>query len=47
VIQGGAPQALPQGPQAGYWPVAQPGPPAPRQFQVVGGDDLQIDDGWF
>ena len=26
VIQGGAPQALPPGPQAGYWPAAQPGP---------------------
>jgi hypothetical protein len=47
VIQGGAPQALPQGPQAGYWPMAQSGPIAPRQFHVVGGDDLQLDDGWF
>jgi hypothetical protein len=43
VIQGGAPQALPQGMQAGYWPAPSPGPPVPRQFQVVGGDDLIVD----
>ena len=45
VIQGGAPQALPQGPQAGYWPAPSPGPPVNRQFHVVGGDELLIDDG--
>jgi hypothetical protein len=44
VIQGGAPQALPPGPQAGYWPAPMPGPPVSRQFHVVGGDDLLPDD---
>jgi len=41
VVQGGAPQALPPGAQAGYWPMPAPGmlPPG-RSFQVVGGDDL-------
>jgi hypothetical protein len=43
VIQGGAPQALPQGPQAGYWPAPQPGPPVSREFNVVGGNDLLLD----
>ncbi len=47
VIQGGAPQALPMGPQAGYWPTPSPGPPANRQFHVVGGDELLLDDGQF
>jgi len=47
VIQGGAPQALPPGPQAGYWPAAQPGPAANRQFHVVGGEDLMLDDGRY
>ena len=47
VIQGGAPQALPPGPQAGYWPAAQPGPAVNREFHVVGGDDLMIDDGGY
>jgi hypothetical protein len=47
VIQGGAPQALPQGLQAGYWPAAQPGPSMQRQFHVVGGDDLLLDDGRY
>lgn len=46
VIQGGAPQALP-GPQAGYWPSAQPGPAMNREFHVVGGDDLMADDGRY
>ncbi len=46
VIQGGAPQALP-GPQAGYWPAADPGPAVNRQFHVVGGDDLMVDDGRY
>ena len=40
VVQGGAPQALPPGAQAGYWPVAAPGMLPERTFQVVGGDDL-------
>jgi hypothetical protein len=44
VIQGGSPQSLPQGPQAGYWPAPQSGPIVNRQFQVVGGDDLLLDD---
>jgi hypothetical protein len=47
VIQGGAPQALPPGPQAGYWPSAQPGPAVSREFHVVGGDDLMLDDGRY
>ena len=47
VIQGGAPQALPPGPQAGYWPAAQPGPTVNREFHVVGGDELMIDDGRY
>jgi precorrin-6B methylase 2 len=47
VIQGGAPQALPQGPQAGYWPGGQPLAPVPRQFHVVGGDDVLLGDGRF
>ena len=45
VIQGGAPQALPTGQQAGYWPAVQPGPPTQRDFHVVG-DDKLVDDGW-
>jgi len=45
VIQGGAPQALPSGQQAGYWPVAPPAMPGQRQFQVVGDEDL-VDSGW-
>ena len=47
VIQGGAPQALPPGPQAGYWPAPQPGPAVNREFHVVGGDDILLDDGRF
>lgn len=43
VIQGGSPHALPQGPQAGYWPGPAQGPPVDRQFNIVGGDDL-LDD---
>jgi hypothetical protein len=45
VIQGGAPQALPPGQQAGYWPASYPAPSAQRQFEVVGGEEL-IDEGW-
>jgi hypothetical protein len=44
VIQGGAPQGLPQGLQSGYWPAPAHGPTASRQFHVVGGDDLVLDD---
>jgi hypothetical protein len=47
VIQGGAPQALPPGPQAGYWPAPQPGPTVNREFHVVGGEDLMIDNGRY
>ena len=47
VIQGGAPQALPPAPQAGYWPAAQPGPAMNREFHVVGGEDLMIDGGRY
>lgn len=47
VIQGGAPQALPMGPQAGYWAAPLPGQPVNRQFHVVGGDDLLLDDGRY
>jgi hypothetical protein len=45
VVQGGAPQGLPQGSQAGYWPPPAPGPIETRQFHVVGGEDLLLDDG--
>jgi hypothetical protein len=46
VVQGGAPQGLPPGPpQGGYWPAPMPGPIETRQFHVVGGDDLLLDDG--
>ncbi len=44
VIQGGAPQSLPMGPQSGYWPAPPPAPPMRRQFHVVGGEDLLLDD---
>jgi hypothetical protein len=47
VIQGGTPQGLQAGPPAGYWPPPAPGSPANRQFQVVGGDDLVVDDGRY
>jgi hypothetical protein len=47
VIQGGAPQALPSGPQAGYWPGASAAAPANRQFHVVGGDDLLLEEGQY
>jgi hypothetical protein len=40
VIQGGAPQALPPGQYAGYWPAVTPGMAAERQFQVVGDEEL-------
>lgn len=47
VIQGGGSQGLPPGPQAGYWPAPAPGPVVQRQFHVVGGDDLFLDDGGY
>jgi hypothetical protein len=47
VIQGGSPQALPPGSQGGYWPAQQPGPASQRQFHVVGGDELLLDDGQY
>ncbi|MEJ2209974.1 MAG: hypothetical protein P8129_13160 [Anaerolineae bacterium] len=46
VIQGGAPQALPPGTPAGYWPSPAPGPLNDRQWQVVGGEDLLEDRRW-
>jgi hypothetical protein len=45
VIQGGTQQALPPAGQAGYWPAPQQGPPVSRQFHVVGGEDLVLDEG--
>ncbi|MFC2030724.1 hypothetical protein ACFLWA_08370 [Chloroflexota bacterium] len=42
VIQGGAPQGL-QGLTHGYWPTPSTGPEAKRQFHVVGGDDLLLE----
>jgi hypothetical protein len=45
VIQGGAPQALSPGMQAGYWPAPAANPQMQRQFHVVGGDDDLIVDG--
>jgi hypothetical protein len=47
VIQGGGSQGMVPGPQAGYWPMAAPGPAVNRQFQVVGGEDLVLDDGRY
>ena len=45
VVQGGTGgQGLPHGPQAGYWPAPMPGPSADRQFQIVGGDELLLDE---
>lgn len=44
VIQGGAPQALPPGVQGGYWPAPVSWQPVRRDFHVVGGDDLLLDD---
>ena len=45
VIQGGQPQGMPLGPAGGYWPAPAPGPPVNRQFHIVGGDELILDDG--
>jgi hypothetical protein len=47
VVQGGAPQALPPGHQAGYWPPPAPGPATSRQFHVVGGEDLVLEEGEY
>jgi hypothetical protein len=47
VIQGGAPQSLPPGQPPGYWPAPPPAPAADRQFHVVGGEDLLLDDGRY
>jgi hypothetical protein len=47
VIQGGAHQALPPGQQPGYWPAPPPSPFSNRQFHVVGGEDLLIDEGRY
>jgi hypothetical protein len=45
VVQGGgASQGLPQGPQAGYWPSPMPESSMDRQWQIVGGDDLLVDE---
>jgi hypothetical protein len=44
VIQGGAPQALPMTPQGGYWPAPATAPALSRQFRVVGGDDLLLEE---
>lgn len=47
VIQGGGQPGLATGSQAGYWPAPPPGPMVDRQFHVVGGDDLLMDDGQY
>jgi hypothetical protein len=47
VVQGGSPQALPPGSQGGYWPASQSGPVPQRQFHVVGGDELLLEDGQY
>jgi hypothetical protein len=47
VVQGGGQAGLPPAPQAGYWPMAAPGPAVHRQFNVVGGDDILMDDGRY
>jgi hypothetical protein len=44
VIQGGSSQALP-GQHAGYWPAPPTATSASRQFNVVGGEELFLDDG--
>jgi hypothetical protein len=44
VIQGGGQSGLPPGPHEGYWPISNPGPSVSRQFQVLGGDDLLLDE---
>jgi hypothetical protein len=44
VIQGGSNSPGLSGPQAGYWPAPMPGPPTDRQWHIVGGDDMVLDD---
>jgi hypothetical protein len=43
VIQGGGGAHGLPGPQAGYWPAPMQGPPVDRQFRVLGGDDLRLE----
>jgi hypothetical protein len=45
VIQGGAPQALPPGQDAEYWPSIQPMAHSQGGFHIVGDDDL-VDESW-
>ena len=45
VIQGGSPQALPPGQQIGYWPAPPPATSTSRQFNMIGGDELFLEDG--
>jgi hypothetical protein len=47
VIQGGGQPGLLPGSPAGYWPVSSAGATMPRQFHVVGGDDLLVEDGGY
>ena len=44
VIQGGAQQPQMPAMTAGYWPAPVNAPLAGRQFHVVGGDELLVDD---
>ena len=44
VIQGGTPQQAPPMLPGGYWPSPQTPPMSGRQFHMVGGDELLLDD---
>jgi len=44
VIQGGAQQPQLPAMQGGYWPAPNAAPLVSRQFHVVGGDELLVDD---
>jgi hypothetical protein len=44
VIQGGAQQPQLPAMQGGYWPAPNAAPLVSRQFHVVGGDELTVDD---
>ncbi len=44
VIQGGGQPAQPPYMPGGYWPTPLPGPYAGRHFNVVGGEELRMDD---
>ena len=46
VVQGGQPQGLVQGPQAGHWATPQSGPLVRREFHVVGDSLLEGDGGY-